>query len=69
MSVHQNYPFRGQKLRFECSVHENGLFRGQEPYFECLVHKIAGFVDRMLSRSPVKPGMTGQAGDDRSNRG
>ena len=26
------------------------------------------FMDRMLFRSPVKRGMTGQAGDDRSSR-
>ena len=28
--------------------------------------KLPVFMDRMLFRSPVKPGMTGQAGDDRS---
>ena len=37
--------------------------------FIALSMELPVFMDRMLFRSPVKPGMTGQIGDDRSSRG
>lgn len=37
-------------------------------WFIALSIKLPVFMDRMLFRSPVKPGMTGQIGDDGSTR-